>query len=56
LVTSSPRWGIVWRADFWDPSIANQLYASRVCCWKNDAGELGMTVSALQHGKLTLKC
>jgi hypothetical protein len=54
LVTRSPRWGLVWRADFWDPNISNQLYPSRVACWKNDAGESGMTVSALQHDKLAL--
>jgi hypothetical protein len=55
LVTRSPTWGLVWRADYWDPSLSNPLYPSRVACWKNDAGESGMTVSALQHDKLTLK-
>jgi len=55
LVTRSPRWGLVWRADYWDPSISHPLYPIRVACWENDAGESGMTVSALQHDKLTLK-
>ena len=55
LLTRSPKWGLVWRADFWDPKSNNQLYPCRVACWKNDSGELGMTVSGCQHGKLELK-
>ncbi len=55
LLTRSPRWGLVWRADFRDPTLTNPLYPSRVACWKNDAGESGMTISGLQHDKLTLK-
>jgi hypothetical protein len=55
LLTRSPKWGLVWRADFWDPKNSAQLYPSRITCWKNDKGELGMTVSGCQHDKLELK-
>jgi hypothetical protein len=55
LLTHSPKWGLVWRADFRDPKRNNQDYPSRVTCWKNDNGEFGMTVSGYQHNKLELK-
>jgi hypothetical protein len=55
LLTRSPKWGLIWRADFWEPKRNNQDFPSRVTCWKNDSGETGMTVSAGQYGKLELK-
>jgi hypothetical protein len=55
LLTRSPKWGLIWRADFWNPRLPDQLYPSRITCWKNDDGELGTTFSGGQHPKLTLK-
>ena len=55
LLSRSPKWGLVWRADFWEPKRNNQDYPSRVTCWKSDNGEFGMTVSGCQHDKLELK-
>lgn len=55
LLTRSPKWGLVWRADFSDPKGGGQAYPSRVTCWKNDSGEPGMTISGCQHDKLELK-
>jgi hypothetical protein len=50
--TRSPKWGLVWRADFWEAKENNQSYPSRVTCWKSDTGECGMTISGLQHNPL----
>jgi hypothetical protein len=55
LLTHSPKWGLIWRADFWNPKVPDQLHPSRITCWKNDDGELGTTVSGGQHAKLALK-
>ena len=55
LLTRSPRWGLVWRADFWDPESSGKKYPSRVACWRADDGRYGTTISGLQHDKLELK-
>ena len=52
LLTRSPEWGLVWRADFWEVKKANQDNPSRVTCWRRDDGEFGMTISGCQHEKL----
>jgi hypothetical protein len=55
LTTRSPKWGLVWRADFWGPKGQQALWPQRVACWKSDGGQLGMTISGAQHTKLELK-
>ena len=52
LLTRSPRWGLVWRADYWEVKKNNQANPSRVTCWRSDSGEFGMTVSGCDHPKL----
>jgi hypothetical protein len=55
LLTYSPKWGLVWRADFWERDRNNQDFPSRVACWKHENGESGMTLSGCQYSKLELK-
>jgi hypothetical protein len=54
LLTRSPKWGLIWRADFLNPRSGNKTFPSRVACWKRDDGGLGMTISGMQYGKLKL--
>jgi hypothetical protein len=55
LLTRSPTFGLVWRADVWNSERKDQLSPLRVACWKKDNGELGMTISGQAHPKLALK-
>lgn len=55
LLTRSPRWGLIWRADFWPCQPSGKKYPSRVACWRTDDGRCGTTISGLQHDKLKLR-
>ena len=55
LLTRSPTWGLVWRADVLNPRNGEGGFPLRLVCWKTDGGEKGMTVSGLQYGNLELR-
>ncbi len=55
LSSHSPRWGYLWRGDFWEPKRPRQRYPVRVACWKTDGDTSNMTVSMKWGGEPPLK-
>ena len=55
LFTHSPRWGIIWRADFSEPERAIAISPTRVVRWVTDDGGIGTFVSVGKNEGLTLK-
>jgi hypothetical protein len=55
LFTHSEKWGLIWRADFWDPRRRHQDHPARIVRWRIDGGGLGTVVSLRENEKLELK-
>jgi hypothetical protein len=55
LLTHSQKWGLIWRADYWEHNQENEDDPTRVVCFRRSDGVFGMTISGCQHGKLSLK-
>ncbi|QUD90107.1 hypothetical protein [Phenylobacterium montanum] len=55
LSTHSPRWGYLWRGDFWEPKRKRQRYPTRVVCRKMADGTPSMIVSTKWGGEPPLK-
>jgi hypothetical protein len=55
LSTSSPRWGYLWRGDFWASKQKRQRYPTRAVCWKASDGAFGMRISTKWGGEPPLK-
>ena len=55
LFSHSPRWGLIWRADFSEPERAIPISPTRVVRWATDDGGIGTIVSVGKHDELKLK-
>ncbi len=51
LSTHSPRWGYLWRGDFWEPKRKHQRYPTRVVCWKTGNDTPNMKISLKWGGE-----
>lgn len=55
LFTRSARWGLIWRADFYEPQRKILIPPTRVVRWTTGDGGIGTLVSGGKNGKLELK-
>lgn len=55
LFTTSPQWGLIWRADFSEPTRPVPVSPTRVMRWVTRTGDLGTYVSVGKNDPLVLK-
>ena len=55
LFSHNERWGLVWRADFWQSSQHRHLNPTRVVHWRTDQGGPGTLLSNRETNRLELK-